>query len=575
MDLGEQKPSQLLRRMRVLARDKISDDTLRVLWQGHLPNTVRAVLAVTETKDLDSLAIRTLQLLPLLYRGRYTKKTKDIIRECRDDIISKPDPKRIDLRELLRTNEEIRHASKAIVISKKCQARDMFRWGRELMTKRWYVDKTILSDDHPLRDHIIGETWPTPKQVIDFGDHWHELPSIKCFDVLDILDPSIIYADKSHSMDGTEVLDQVPRTPIDRSRLAKAKKREIKPDGRFYSLMSWEMREYFVVTEYLIKTHFVPLFRGLTMADDLNTVIKKLMDNSSGQGNADYGHIRLANHVDYTKWNNHQRHEANFPVFQVMDKFLGFNHPISRTHEIFQSSLVYYNGRPDLMTVTNGTLQNRGADTADAGCWDGQRGGLEGLRQKGWNVVNLLVIRRESFNRNTKVTLLAQGDNQVICTKFKLQKNKDEVERKEAIVGIVRENQNIMTAIELGTTKLELIINKDETLQSADYLVYGKVLIFRGSIRGLEAKRWSRVTCVTNDQLPILANTMSNISSNALTVAHFSTSPVNAMVHYNYLGNFARNLLDLHNPAIKSRRGHQCNVNISIYMGSYTCIPLS
>nr|XP_037870021.1 uncharacterized protein LOC110385715 isoform X4 [Bombyx mori] len=56
MELGDQKPSQLLRRMRDLARDKIPDDTLRVLWQGHLPAPVRTVLAITETKDMEKLA---------------------------------------------------------------------------------------------------------------------------------------------------------------------------------------------------------------------------------------------------------------------------------------------------------------------------------------------------------------------------------------------------------------------------------------------------------------------------------------------------------------------------------------
>ncbi|XP_045530701.1 uncharacterized protein LOC123718332 [Pieris brassicae] len=56
MDLGEQKPSQLLRRMKDLAREKLPDDTLRILWQTHLPQAVRAVLAVTETKNLDQLA---------------------------------------------------------------------------------------------------------------------------------------------------------------------------------------------------------------------------------------------------------------------------------------------------------------------------------------------------------------------------------------------------------------------------------------------------------------------------------------------------------------------------------------
>lgn len=56
MDLGEQKPSQLLRRMRELARGKIPNDTLRLLWQGHLPTSVRAVLAIVDGKDLEYLS---------------------------------------------------------------------------------------------------------------------------------------------------------------------------------------------------------------------------------------------------------------------------------------------------------------------------------------------------------------------------------------------------------------------------------------------------------------------------------------------------------------------------------------
>lgn len=56
MELGDQRPSQLLRRMRDLARNKIPDDTLRMLWMSHLPSTTRAVLTVSEESTLDSLA---------------------------------------------------------------------------------------------------------------------------------------------------------------------------------------------------------------------------------------------------------------------------------------------------------------------------------------------------------------------------------------------------------------------------------------------------------------------------------------------------------------------------------------
>lgn len=56
MELGSQKPSQLLRRMRDLARGKIPDHTLQILWNSHLPSSVQAVLAATEIKDLENLA---------------------------------------------------------------------------------------------------------------------------------------------------------------------------------------------------------------------------------------------------------------------------------------------------------------------------------------------------------------------------------------------------------------------------------------------------------------------------------------------------------------------------------------
>ncbi|UOX72934.1 RNA-dependent RNA polymerase [Wufeng Myotis altarium vesiculovirus 1] len=450
--------------------------------------------------------------------------------------------------------------------------------------KKWFVDPEKVPRGHPLLDHIQGNTWPTPAQILDFGDNWHRLPLVKCFDIPDLIEPSIIYADKSHSMDRSQVLAHVqnhPTRPIPTKKVMKtvlereatnwpeflqevdevglkeedlviglkAKERELKTAGRFFSLMSWRLREYFVITEYLIKTHFVPLFHGLTMADDLTSVIKKIMDSSSGQGRADYSKMTISNHIDYEKWNNHQRGEANNPVFRVMGQFLGYPKLIERTHEFFQKSIVYYNGRPDLMYVRDGALENRGNQRV---CWNGQDGGLEGLRQKGWSIVNLLVIARESKIRNTSVKTLAQGDNQVICTHYKVRSHRDDRELVALLQQICKNNAAIMSAIEEGTGKLGLLINNDETMQSADYLNYGKIPIFRGVVRGLECKRWSRVTCVTNDQLPTCANLMSSVSTNALTVAHFDVTPVNAMIHYNYFGNFARILMELHNPAMRS-----------------------
>ncbi|XP_063619661.1 uncharacterized protein LOC134792322 [Cydia splendana] len=56
MELGEQKPSHLLRKMRDLARGKVPDQTLCILWQNHLPQAARAAVAVADSQNLDSLA---------------------------------------------------------------------------------------------------------------------------------------------------------------------------------------------------------------------------------------------------------------------------------------------------------------------------------------------------------------------------------------------------------------------------------------------------------------------------------------------------------------------------------------
>lgn len=56
MQLGDQKPSQLLRQMQNLAGNNVTQDTLLVLWQNHLPLPVRTVLAATALSNSDKLA---------------------------------------------------------------------------------------------------------------------------------------------------------------------------------------------------------------------------------------------------------------------------------------------------------------------------------------------------------------------------------------------------------------------------------------------------------------------------------------------------------------------------------------
>lgn len=55
LELGDQRPSQLLRRMKDLGGTMIKDDALKVMWLNQLPASVRAVISVSTTTALEDL----------------------------------------------------------------------------------------------------------------------------------------------------------------------------------------------------------------------------------------------------------------------------------------------------------------------------------------------------------------------------------------------------------------------------------------------------------------------------------------------------------------------------------------
>lgn len=55
--LGDQRPSQLLRQMRELGRNKVQEETIKLLWLKRLPSTVKAVIAACDKIQLDDIAL--------------------------------------------------------------------------------------------------------------------------------------------------------------------------------------------------------------------------------------------------------------------------------------------------------------------------------------------------------------------------------------------------------------------------------------------------------------------------------------------------------------------------------------
>ena len=69
-----------------------------------------------------------------------------------------------------------------------------------------------------------------------------------------------------------------------------------------------------------------------------------------------------------------------------------------------------------------------------------------------------------------------------------------------------------------------LLLTRDETLQSAEILCYGKKILFRGNLLPPECKVFARTTLVSNDQISSFANILSTVSTNSLTMAQHNES---------------------------------------------------
>lgn len=79
MDLGTQKPSQLLRKMTELARNcSIAGDPLKKLWINRLPPNVRAVLAVSNNTNLEDLAAIADKILENLRTGEVASVSSSV-----------------------------------------------------------------------------------------------------------------------------------------------------------------------------------------------------------------------------------------------------------------------------------------------------------------------------------------------------------------------------------------------------------------------------------------------------------------------------------------------------------------
>ncbi|DAZ90713.1 TPA_asm: polyprotein [Erysimum virus 1] len=340
------------------------------------------------------------------------------------------------------------------------------------------------------------------------------------------------------------------------------KEREIKIKARMFSLMSEQMRMYFVLTEEMISEHLLKYFPQITMKDPLHIQIKKLW-NVSGISSASC--LDPVINIDFEKWNLNMREEFTSSLFKQMDKMFGYSNLISRTHEIFESSYIYSSSGK-----YSPEISSEGLKLDPPMCYIGHKGGFEGLRQKGWTVATVCLLSYIADKLRVKINLLGQGDNQVIriymphsyWNNLRFSEEQKVQDSKKILSEYIMSMDNYFT--EAG-----LPIKIRETWKSTRLYMYGKAMYMDGESLPQWTKKLLRSYALSNEGTLTISGVIGTIATNMCAAAHASEKPDIMYALFLILGEWSLEYLFAYHPFTREmiREGDKISFHIPSQIG--------
>ncbi|DAZ90717.1 TPA_asm: polyprotein [Frullania virus 1] len=296
------------------------------------------------------------------------------------------------------------------------------------------------------------------------------------------------------------------------------KERELKVAARMFSLMSENMRYYFVLTEELIANHILPYFPEITMKDSLNVLLKKLWNLG---GRRSRGQLHTNVNIDFSKWNTNMREDLTKGLFTEMDRLFGYENVISRTHEIFEESFIYSASGKFCPFVIDGELVE-----SPPMSYTGHLGGFEGLRQKGWTVLTVVILIYISEKLGLHANLMGQGDNQIIriympVGKWNSRLLTEEQQKEEARMLV----EMFIKEMDIQYGMAQMPIKVRETWKSTRLFMYGKVMLLNGEQLPQWYKKILRSYALSNEGSLTISGVIGTIATNMMSAASVSIHP--------------------------------------------------
>ncbi|DBA37087.1 TPA_asm: L [Oak alphacytorhabdovirus 1] len=305
------------------------------------------------------------------------------------------------------------------------------------------------------------------------------------------------------------------------------KERELNPTPRMFALMSHLMRVYVVITESMLSEHILPHFHQITMTDSLLDLTKKIYTTVRDQS-AKFNVAGKRKHkrvvcisLDFEKWNGHMRKQCTEGIFTSLGNLFGKKELYNRTYDIFSESYIY---------LADGSYLPKFDDegrliTEPPMSFTGHRGGMEGLRQKGWTIFTVTCLDYILSRHNCNYKIMGMGDNQVL--QITLYSNEVDLAGHITQKGLDRMKTQLFRIFDdLISTfqELGLPLKPLETWMSEDLFAYGKFPIWRGVPLSMDLKKIMRMFPFSNEDIMTVENIMGTISGNATSAVQMSPS---------------------------------------------------
>ncbi|DBA36780.1 TPA_asm: L [Populus betacytorhabdovirus 1] len=312
------------------------------------------------------------------------------------------------------------------------------------------------------------------------------------------------------------------------------KERELNNVPRMFSLMSAEMRKYIVMTEHMLADDILPFFPQITMTADLLSLTKmiysatKIQERSgsliSGEDSTilnldkqlrnQFKYISVCINMDFEKWNLNMRRDATFGVFTQLGRCYGMENLFNVTYDIFYRSYIYV--ADENYKIFSDPNSPDGLATDGVNSYRGHIGGFEGLRQKGWTIFTVVVIKMICEKHKIQYKLMGQGDNQVLVLKlYTNQLDSAGNFTEEGVEELKSKLSNIMGDLEMTFGDLGLPLKTLESWKSESLFLYGKYPVFKGVPLSMSLKKICRCFPFSNDDNMTIDNVLGSIFTNA------------------------------------------------------------